>query len=68
MDAWLIILLVLAVVVGNLMLLKHSAKYKFPTLPKKDDDAEKEDGHTQNTHESDAKYRKNHNENSDTKN
>ena len=35
---WLLILLVLGVVVSNLMVLKYTSKFKWPTTKKPDDD------------------------------
>jgi uncharacterized membrane-anchored protein YhcB (DUF1043 family) len=39
-----IIVIVLGVVVGNITLLKYSAKFKFPTPLKKNDDKQKKNG------------------------
>ncbi|CAD5281069.1 conserved hypothetical protein [Alteromonas sp. 38] len=39
-----IIVIVLGVVIGNITLLKYSAKFKFPTPLKKNDDKQKKNG------------------------
>lgn len=48
MAFWLILLIVFGVVIGNLMLLKHTAKMKMPSLKQRhsehdDDSSEKHD-------------------------
>ena len=43
-----IIVLVLGVVIGNITLLKYSAKFKFPT-PLKTEDGEEQNTHTDGT-------------------
>ncbi|MGQ4275703.1 DUF2897 family protein [Pseudidiomarina sp. E22-M8] len=42
MAFWLIMLLVFGVVIGNLMLLKHTAKMKMPSLKQRHSEAQQE--------------------------